>query len=113
MRKLQTSDIFNALRLIKKANLREEIKPILKLASEGSMQVEDIGIEGIISLIEIMSEKKAEQAIYEVLAAPFEMTAKEVEQMDIISLAESLKILAQENDLKGFFTLLAGLISKK
>ena len=77
------------------------------------MKVEDVGIEGILSLIEILAEKKCEQAIYEVLAGPFEMAPKEVEQMDLIALAENLETLAKENDLKRFFTLLAGLLSKK
>lgn len=112
MRKLQTSDVFNAMRLIKKANLREEIKPLLKMAGSGELKVEDVGITGILSLIEILTEKKCEQAIYEVLAAPFEMTVKEVEEMDLIAFAESLEKLAKENDLKRFFTLLAGLNSK-
>lgn len=113
MRKLQTSDIFNTLRLIKKANLREEIKPILKMAGSGEMKVEDVGIEGILGFIEILTEKKSEHAIYEILAGPFEMDPKDIEQMDLITLAENLETLAQENDLRRFFTLLAGLNSKK
>jgi len=113
MRKLQTSDLFNALRLIKKANLKEEVKPLLKLAGSGEMKVEDIGIEGILGLVEIMTESKAEKAIYEVLAAPFQTTAKEVEQMDLLTLAENLETMAKENDLRRFFTLLAGLNQKK
>ena len=113
MRKLQTSDIFNALRLIKKANLKEEIKPILKMAESGELKVEEVGINGVLSFIEILSEKKAEQGIYELLAGPFEMKPKEVEQMDLITLAEHLETLARENDLRRFFTLLAGLNSKK
>jgi len=113
MRKLQTSDVFNAMRLIKKANLKEEIKPLLKRISTGEFNIEDAGIEGILGFIEILSEKKSEQAIYEVLSGPFEMDAKNVETMELGSLADSIEALAKENDLKRFFTLLAGLLGKK
>lgn len=113
MRKLQTSDVFAAMRAISKANLREEIKPILKQASAEGVKVEDVGIEGMLGLIEIFSKKNSEQAIYDVLAGPFEMTAKEVEEMDILMLAENLETLGKENSLKRFFTLLAGLITKR
>ena len=63
--------------------------------------------------MEILAEKKSEQAIYEVLSGPFEMDPKQIEQMDLVPLAENLEKLAKENDLKRFFTLLAGLNSKK
>jgi len=113
MRKLQTQDVFAAMRAISKADLKEEIKPLLKKASAGEVNVEDVGIEGILGLIEIFSQNKSEKAIYEVLAGPFETTAKEVEQMDLLILVENLEMLTKENDLKRFFTLLAGLITKK
>ena len=113
MRKLQTKDVFNALRAIKKAGLEEEIKPVLKLAGSGELQVEDVGIEGVLTIIEILTEKKSEQVIYEILAGPFEMEAKDVESMDLDNLIEKLKQLAEENNLKSFFTALAGMIGKK
>lgn len=113
MRKLQTQDVFAVMRAISKANLKEEIKPLLKKASAGEVNVEDVGIEGILSLIEIFSKHNSEQVIYEVLAGPFEVKAKEVATMDFITLAENLETLSKENDLKRFFSLLAGLITKK
>lgn len=113
MRKLQTQDVFAAMRAISKANLKEEIRPLLKKASDGEANIEDVGIEGILGMIEIFSQKKSEQAIYEVLAGPFEVPASEIETMDFITLAENLETLSKENDLKRFFTLLAGLITKK
>ncbi|HCP14821.1 MAG TPA: hypothetical protein DIT32_03460 [Peptococcaceae bacterium] len=113
MRKLQTQDIFNTFRIIKKANLKEEIKPIIKMAGSGELNIEDVGIEGILGVIEIMTESKAEQAIYEVLSGPFEMDPAKIRHMDLIELAANLETLSKENDLKRFFTLLAGLLSKK
>lgn len=113
MRKLQTQDVFAAMRAISKANLKEEIKPLIKKASAGEANVEDVGIEGILNLIEIFSKHNSEQAIYLVLAGPFEVTANEVATMDFLTLAENLETLGRENDLKRFFTLVANMITKK
>lgn len=112
MRKLQTKDVFATMRIIKKAKLREEIKPFIKLATEGTINVEDIGIEGVLGLIETLSEKNAETAIYEVLSGPFEIEPNEVASMEINTLKENLTILEKENDLKVFFTSLFGLIGQ-
>ena len=113
MRKLQTRDVFNALRLIKKAELKEEIKPVVKLAADGDLKIEDIGIEGILTCIEIFTEKKAESAIYDFLAGPLEKDAGDVEKMELMELVEGLKQISEENDLKAFFTILSGMITKK
>lgn len=112
MRKLQTTDVFSTMRLIKKANLKNEIKPYLKLAGSGDLAVEDVGIEGILGLIEILSESKSEMAIYEILAGPFEMAAEEVATLDLDTLVENLQALAKENNLTVFFKSLSGMIGK-
>lgn len=112
MRKLQTKDVFSTMRLIKKANMREEIKPFIKLASQGEINIEDIGIEGILGLLETFAEKNAENAIYEVLAGPFECKPEEVASMELNTLKENLEALERENDLKVFFTSLVGLIGQ-
>lgn len=115
MRKLQTKDVFNALRIIKKAELKEELKPFIKQVAESKdkLALEDVGIDGILTVFEILVEKKAEQGVYDFLAGPFEMESKEVEAMELNNLVEKLKELAGENNLKVFFTSLSGMIGKK
>lgn len=113
MRKLQTKDIFSALRLIQKVNLKKEIKPIFAMAARGDAKVEDVGLEGILTFIETLSASKAESAIYEFLSEPFEMEPEAVRAMGICALAEHLEQLAKENDLKNFFTILQGLITAR
>lgn len=113
MRKLQTKDLFNFARAISKANLKEEIKPILKLAAEGNMSVEDIGIEGFLTVMEILTAKKSEWLIYEVLASPLEISPEEIEAMELDKLITMLGEFSKENDLKNFFILLSNLIIKK
>lgn len=113
MRKLNTSDIFAALRVIRAANLREEIKPLLKRAAEGSASLEDVGIDGIISAMEMMAEKKAERAVYEVLSGPLEISADEVAALDILDFAQKVEQIAKENDLKAFFGYVSGILGRK
>lgn len=113
MRKLNTSDIFAALRLIRAANLREEIKPLLKRVSEGSASVEDVGIDGIISALEMLAEKKAERAIYEVLSGPLEISPDEVGALDILEFAQKIEQIAKENDMKAFFGYVSDILGKK
>lgn len=113
MRKLKTSDIFEALRLIKKANIKEELRPVIALAAEGNLSVADIGIEGLLTIVEIFAAKNSEQAIYEFLAGPFEMTPEEVESLELMQLSEYLGALSENSDLKSFFMALQGMIIKK
>ena len=113
MRKLITSDVFNALRIIKKSNLKDELKPYLRLAAEGTLNVEDVGIETILGLMEIMSEQRSEGAIYEFLAGPFEMDPEDIAGLDLNSLVSLLGQLAKENDLKVFTKAASGLISRQ
>lgn len=113
MRKLKGSDLFNTLRLIKKAQMKDELLPVIKQLTSGGMSAEDIGITGILTIIEILTEKKAEQGIWEMLAGPFEMKPEEVADLDLLDLAEKMEQLAKENDLKRFFTMLSGLMQTK
>ena len=113
MRKLKGTDLFNTLRLIKKANLKDELLPVIKQLTASGMSVEDMGITGFLTIIEILTERKAEQGIWEVLAGPFEMKPDEVAGLDLLDLAEKMEQLAEENDLKRFFTMLSGLMQKK
>jgi len=113
MRKLKTTDVFEALRLIKKANLKEELRPVIASVAEGSMSIENIGISGILSVVEIFTEKKAEKAIYEFLSGPFEMTVAQIEDLPLAELAKNFVALAEENDLKNFFGILQAMSTKK
>jgi len=113
MRKLQTKDVFEVLRIIKKANIKEELKPYVKMAANSELDIEELGIDGVLGLIEILSQKNSEKALYDALAGPFEMTAKEVENLDLNKLIENLETLAKENDLKVFMCSVSGMISKQ
>lgn len=113
MRKLQTKDIFQALRLVKKSNLKEELKPVLEKAATPGIDIQDIGIDGIMTVMEALVEKKSEEALYEFFSGPFEMEPKDIAEMSLEELVRNMERLAEENNLKVFFTRLAGLTTKK
>lgn len=110
MRKLQTTDLFKALRLVKSANLREELKPVLIKASKTGVQVKDIGIEAFITIIEAFASNNAEEKFYEFLSEPLEKDIEEIKNMGLMELYESLKELAKVSDLQAFFTVLSNMM---
>lgn len=113
MRKLNTTDLFEAMRLIKKSNLREELRPIIMQAAKSELSVEEVGIDGILQVVEVLSEKKCESAMYDFLSRPFEITSKEVSELSLDELLEKLLELKEVSNLKNFMTALQGLITKK
>ena len=112
MRKLNTADLFAACRIISRESLRDKIKPIVASASVSGISVEDIGIETLLTILGVLSEKGSEHAIYEVLSGPFEMDAKEVSELDSNTLFDKISELAMENDLQAFFMRLSGILGR-
>ena len=97
MRKLNTSDVFAFARIVKASGMREELKKILKdVAASEEMDLEDVGMDTILAILEALSEKQSEAAIYKLLAGPFETTAEEVEKMELPELAEKLVLLMKQ-----------------
>ena len=113
MRKLKTTDIFEAMRVIRKANIKEELTPFVKEAAQSDKPIEDIGVLGFLTLFEILSSKGAEQGIYDFLSKPFEMTPKEVADLEIADLVKLLNEMKELNDLSVFFGSLSGLMNSK
>ena len=111
MRKIATKDIFAATRIIKLSGMKQELVPLVKMAAERS--VEDVGIEGILTVLEVVSEKQCEKALYEVLSGPLEITADEIACMPLDELTALLLQLASENNIKNFFKALSGMITSK
>lgn len=103
MRKLCGSDIFAALRVIRTANLREELKPVILAAAAGEGRVEDVGYDGVMAVLEAAAEKRCEAAIWEFLAAPMEMEPAEVAALALPELVDSLADLCELTDVQRFF----------
>jgi hypothetical protein len=109
MRKLETSDVFAACRLLKKLGLKEKFKAIAEEANE-IRDVFDKGYDLIWDLFDTATEQKSEAEIYVFLAGPLEMTPEEVAHLHLDKLLESLQQMAVENNLVGFFKSAARLM---
>lgn len=109
MRKLKTADIPKAARLIKSLGVRDKFREIA-LQANSAEDVFDPGFDFIWDLFDIATEQKGEQAIYEFLAGPFEMTVQEIADLDLTDLIDNLKQLAEDNNLAAFFKGAAGLM---
>lgn len=112
MRKIITTDVFKALRLIQKSGLRDKLTDVVKEIAAGDMEVEKAGIMGMLAVLEVFSEEKCEHLIYEWLAGPAEKEAEEIAQLELSDLADLLDRLSEENDIRNFFTVLSRLMSK-
>ena len=102
MRKLKTSDIPVFCRCLKKIGLKEQFRTIAQEANNAK-DVWDRGYEIIWGLFDAITEPAGETALYEFLAGPFEMTPKEIKNLDMNVLVDSIKQLIQENDFGTFF----------
>lgn len=113
MRKVMTTDVFSALRLVQKSGLKEQLVPLIEKIAKEPENLEHAGIMGFLTLVEVFADNKCERMIYEWLAGPCECTAKEIASWDLDELSKNLTLLAEQNNLRNFFTSLSGLISTK
>ena len=112
MRKLNTADVFAAVRVVKISGARAELQSVLKRALDSGADLEDVGMDGFLTVLEALGERKVEQAIYEVLAGPLEITPDAVGTMPLDEMVAALKQIAEENDLKHFFTFVSSMSGK-
>lgn len=109
MRKLIVSDVPKFCRILKKLNIRDDIKTIaastdtLNDAVALAGEVWGKGFDAFWLLMEKATEVAIESEIYAFLAGPMECEADEISKMSLPQFAESMKQLAAENDLLSFF----------
>ena len=115
MRNLETQDIFNAVRLLNKIGVREEIKEVAKQAEEKESKKSrfDLGFDFIFGIIEKATEENAEDEIYKFIANIFECEPEEVRKMKPIKLMKDLEKVADLEEWKDFFGYVKGLMKKK
>lgn len=125
MRKLNTQDLFNFTKVMKAANLKEELQPLFikgeeikKKASEAKTTVSEkdinkIGIEVILTIIEASGNAGVEDKVYKFLSGPFQMDQKTIAALSLDSLFEKCKQLSSENNLTSFFNHAVNLMKQK
>lgn len=109
MRKLKTSDVPVLSRCLKKLGVKEQFRE-LALKSENAQDMWSNGFDFVWNLFDAATEKPGEASIYEFLAGPFEMTPKQVADLDLDVLIENLQALVKENNLGTFFNIAARLM---
>ena len=109
MRKLKTSDVPVLSRCLKKLGLKEQFRE-LALKSDNAQDMWANGFDFIWNLFDTATEKAGESAIYDFLSGPFEMTPKQVADLDLDVLIEHLQRLVKENNLGTFFGIAARLM---
>lgn len=111
MRKLRTTDVFAGMRLVKKAGLKETVQRIAALAKERKREeseegegvnIEELGIDMVLGIIENLAEVGAEQKVYEFLAGPLEKTVEELKNMEVLELIEMMKSYKEVENVDGW-----------
>lgn len=115
MRKLITSDVFALARIIKASGMRDALTAYVKrlAAQDQALDVETVGYEGMLIMIEALAERKAENALYEALAPVMELTPEEVRSLPPADFVANIKQIAEENDIKSFFGYVSSILGKK
>lgn len=120
MRKLQTHDVFMALKLVRATGMKDEVSRIFNLMEAKDKQgekvsIRDVGIEFVLGVMEKLAGTESENAFYDLLAGPLEIEAEEIKTMDPLDLIDKLHGLKEVVDgdrLKNFFKSVAGLMEK-
>lgn len=114
MRKLNIKDAFTLVRIIKKADIKEEIADfanriaVKKNSKDETVNTEAVGLEFVVTLLSSLSSKEIEQEIYALLAdIRGDITADEVSKLSIPEVLDNVKTIIRENDIKSFFTSLS------
>ena len=116
MRSLQTTDIFAAARIVKSAQIADEVKTIAAAMDEKKeVSALDFGVEFIVRVFEKLVGTESEKAIYKFLSGPLEIPEKEIATMDVIELIDKVMELKEVVDVerwKSFFAQLSKFLPK-
>lgn len=113
IRPLKTSDVFAFCRVIKASGMREELSALVqKLSTQKNLDVESVGYDAILLIIESLSEKKAERTLYEALAPVLAVSVEEVADLEPTAFFAALRQIGEENNLADFFKYASGVLGK-
>lgn len=113
MRKLALKDAFAFGRIIKKANIKDEISSmakVMKNRKDEDINIEEVGLEFVITLISSFSDEKVELMFYELYASIKGVSVEDVSNLTYETLKNDITIIIKENDLKNFFKSVSSLM---
>lgn len=112
MRELQFRDAFSLIRIIEYGDLNQKVKTIISRyqGKKGETLATEAGIEIIMDIICGMSNEKAENEIYKLLASVAEKKADDIKSLSLESTYDLFKEIAEKNDVKDFLLKASRLI---
>ena len=110
MRKLSMHDAFAVAKLLKKANMKEEIERIMdtvpeEIGENAEAIQRKLGIDAISTVIMKCAEEGIDNDFYEILSSITGKDKKELEFLPIEDMIEIFKRISKENNLSDFFKL--------
>lgn len=112
MRKISTEDVFKCARLIKDANLKEDIKKAMANGKKEGADVEEIGMDIVFSILDACANVKIEEKFYDLLSGICEKKSDEIKKQSLEATIAEVKKIAEENNLLNFFKSALRLSSK-
>ena len=108
MRKLTLPDTFALARILKAADIKSEIvnfskEIIARKNKKQEINIDEIGLEFVVTLITAAADVKVEEKIYSFLASVCEMDVENVKKLNLSQIKEIISEIIAENDLKAFF----------
>ena len=108
MRKLTLPDTFAFARILKAADIKSEIvnfskEIIARKNKKQEINIDEIGLEFVVTLITAVADVKVEEKIYSFLASVCEMDVENVKKLNLSKIKEIISEIIAENDLKTFF----------
>ncbi len=115
MRQFNTADLFVAARVVASSGLKPRLKELMQdiSGSEDALEMENIGIDTILAIMEVFTSEACEDGLYEILSGPFEMKPEDIPVLTVDALLENLEYLYDNGGLKNFFKRLSGMIGRK
>ena len=117
MRKLQTQDVFKMARIIRTADMREQISGTIKKAKQAERRqirekgkasadrlIENVGIEILMSVLDACGNPEVERQVYDLLGGVAEKKPEEIKTQSFDATVELIKEIAKENNMKNFFS---------
>lgn len=103
MRKLSLKDTIDFVKIMNKADLKNELKSIYGDGKKGMSQ-EALGYEWIVTLLFSVASEGVDNDLYALIGSVAEMPASKIATMSIEALWQNvIKEIAKENNLLNFF----------
>ena len=99
MRKLNTSDLFKVLRIMRIAKVDKEIQDIINGIGDDDTSEREIGVKAVVACV--MSVPEAESEIYDLIGGIADRN--DVDTMPLDEFFALIGDIAKANDLKSFF----------